>query len=153
MTKLSRFQLDPKRLGFFLNSFWSLITLLEDKEQVKGFLKALLTHTEMKMLAKRIQISKMLVEGYSYSEIRKYVKVTDPTIAKISNILATDGEGLLTAINHLRKIEKATDDEMMRISPDLKKRYPIYFLPDILVEEASKKIRVRSKKASAKKIL
>ncbi|PIR80204.1 MAG: hypothetical protein COU25_01255 [Candidatus Levybacteria bacterium CG10_big_fil_rev_8_21_14_0_10_35_13] len=153
MTKLSRFKLDPKHLGFFLNNFWSLITLLENKTEVRDFLKALLTHTEMKMLAKRIQISKMLVDGYSYGEIRKYVKVTDPTIAKISNILATNGDGLLAAVRHLQKIEKDIDKERMSITPDLKKRYPTYFLPEILIEETTKKIKKRRKKLSAKESL
>ena len=82
MTKVSRIKLDPKHLGFFLNNFWNLITLLENKDQVKSFLKDLLTHTEMKMFAKRIQIAKMLLEGYSYQTIRSYVKVTDSTIAR-----------------------------------------------------------------------
>lgn len=151
MTKISRIKIDPKHLGFFLNNFWNLITLLEDKEQVKDFLKNLLTHTEMKMLAKRIQIAKMLLEGYNYRDIRNYVKVTDPTISKISNILATGGEGLKSAIGYLQKIEKDIEKERMRISPSLKKKYPLYFLPEILIEEASKKVKARNKRISVKR--
>lgn len=153
MTKVSRIKLDPKRLGFFLNNFWSLIALLEDKEQVKNFLKDLLTHTEMKMLAKRIQIAKMLLEGYNYRDIRNLVHVTDPTIAKISNILAVDGEGLKTAVSFLQKIEQDVDKERMRVSPDIKKKYGLYFLPEKAMTSVKRKLKNKHKKLSVKKDL
>lgn len=152
MTKLSTIRLDSKHLGFFLNSFWSLITLLENKDQVKSFLKDLLTHTEMKMLAKRIQIAKMLLEGYDYRAIRNYVKVTDPTISKISNILATDGEGLKTAVGFLQKIESQIEKRRFSGKP-LKERYGMYFLPDKLIDAAGKKLKSHNKKLSAGKNL
>lgn len=153
MTRVSRIRLDSKHLGFFLNNFWNLITLLENKEQVKNFLKDLLTHTEMKMLAKRIQIAKMLLEGYSYRDIRNHVKVTDPTISKISNILATDGEGLKMAITYLQKIESKIEEKRMRITPNLKNKYPTYFLPERIIEGMNKNIKATNKKLSVKKDL
>lgn len=153
MTKVSRLRVDPKHLGFFLNNFWSLITLLEDKEHVKNFLKDLLTHTEMKMLAKRIQVAKMLLEGYDYRAIRNYVKVTDVTIAKISNVLEIGSNGLKLAISHLQKIEVEIDKERMRATPDLKKKYPAYFLPEKTIEFVEKEMRRRRKKISVKQDL
>lgn len=150
MTKVSRVIIDPRHFDLFLNNFWNLITLLENKEEVKKFLKDVLTHTEMKMLVKRIQIAKMLVEGYSYRDIRNYVKVTDETISKISNILGIGGEGLKIAIEHLQKIEKKMEKERTRITPNFKKKYPMYFLPEIVIGEASKKLKARRKKRSVK---
>ena len=151
MTKISRIKVDPRHLGLFLNNFWNLITLLENKDQVKDFLKDLLTHTEMKMFAKRIQIAKMLIERYNYRAIRNYVKVTDSTIARMNNTLEVGGDGLKTAIGYLQKIEKDIDKERMRISPDLKKKYSMYFLPDKIIDEVGKKVRTRSKKTSVKR--
>lgn len=151
MTKVSRISVDSQHLGFFMNNFWSLITLLEDKDQVKSFLKDLLTHTEMKMFAKRIQIAKMLLEGYSYQDIKGYVKVTDATISKISNILAVDGEGLRVAIKYLQKIEFETDNKNMKIAPGLKDKYPDHFLPERIVEGIRNKVKKSKKKYSAKK--
>lgn len=153
MPRVSRIRVDPKHLGFFLNNFWSIITLLENKYQVKNFLKDLLTHTEMKMLAKRIQIAKMLLGGHDYRTIRNYVKVTDPTIARISNILETGGEGLILAVKYLQKIEQEIDKERTRITPNLKKKYPLYFLPEIAAEAVNKQLKTRTKKKSAKKFL
>ncbi len=151
MTKISRIKLDSKHLGFFLNNFWNLITLLENKDQVKSFLKDLLTHTEMKMFAKRIQIAKMLIEGYDYRTIRNYVKVTDSTIARINNILGTEGNGLKIAINFLQEIESDIDKERMRLTPNLKSKYPTYFLPEIIIDKIGRKVKSNIKKNSVKK--
>lgn len=153
MTKISRFKVDPKHLGFFINNFWSIITFLENKEQVKSFLKDLLTHTEMKMFAKRVQIAKMLLEGYDYRTIRNYVKVTDQTISRINNILETGEGGLIISISYLQKIEEAVDKEKMKISPNFKKKYPRYFLPEIIMDEVERKIKTYRKKSSAKRNL
>lgn len=153
MTKISRIRVDPRHMGFFLHNFWNLITLLEDKDQVKNFLKDLLTHTEMKMLAKRIQIAKMLLEGYDYRSIRNYIKVTDTTIAKINNILATSEGGLKTAVEYLQKIEEEIKKKQMQVTPSLKKKYPMYFLPENIVEGITKQIKKRRKRASVKKSL
>lgn len=150
MTKVSRIKLDPKHLGFFLNNFWNLITLLENKDQVKSFLKDLLTHTEMKMFAKRIQIAKMLLEGHSYQVIRSYVKVTDSTIARVSNVLGTEGNGLKIVISYLQKIESEIDKERMNIAPNLRNKYPTYFLPEIIINKITRKIKAKKKKDSVK---
>lgn len=153
MTKISKIRLDSKKLGFFINNFWNLVTLLEDKDQVASFLKDLLTHTEMKMLAKRIQIAKMLLEGHAYQTIRGYIRVTDPTISKISNKLETGGQGLKTAISYLQKIEEKIDKEKMRIAPDLKEKYPSYFLPERIVGVLGKALKKRRKKKSVSKYI
>lgn len=150
MTKISRIPTDPRHMGFFIHNFWVLITLLEDKDGVKDFLKDLLTHTEMKMFAKRIQIAKMLIEGYDYRSIRGFVKVTDTTIAKINNMLAIGGEGFRTGISKLQKIEMEIDKERMRVTPNFRKNYPTYFLPDRAIDEISKLLKKKRKRDSAK---
>lgn len=151
MTKISRIKVDSRHLGFFINNFWNLITLLENKDQVASFLKDILTHTEMKMVAKRIQIAKMLLEGCDYRSIRNYVKVSDTTIATINNKLEIGGEGLKTAIECFRKVEKDIERERFRITPDLKKRYGLYFIPERLIDSVSSKIKVVRKKNSIKR--
>lgn len=151
MTKVSRIKVDSQHLGYFLNNFWTTLTLLENKDQVANFLKDILTHTEMKMIAKRIQIAKMLLEGYSYQAIKNYVKVTDATISKISNILETRGEGLKIAIEHLKNIEKETEKNRMRSNQDLKRKYGIYFSPDKIIDSLEKGIKTKRKKKSVVK--
>ena len=43
MTKVSRWTVDPERMGIFIDNFWNVLTLLDSKDQVKAFLKDLLS--------------------------------------------------------------------------------------------------------------
>lgn len=153
MTKVSRFKLDSEKLSLIFNNFWSAIALLDDKRQIKDFFQSLLTHTEMEMLSKRIQIAKMLLNGNSYEQIKHKVKVTDSTIARINNLLAIDNNGLEPVVKKLKKIEEDLEKERMSIVPNLKKKYPTYFLPEIVLDTLIKKSKHIIKKKSAKKIL
>jgi len=152
MTKISKFKIEPENLNKLLNNFWSAIAAFENKQQVKIFLNDLLTHTEMKMLAKRIQIAKMLLEGYDYRAIKGVVKVTDSTISNISNKLESGTDGLEFAVKFLIKTEQ--DVEKNRLNPvPIRKKYPTYFLHERVVEEAEKEIRKRKKRKSLKEVL
>lgn len=82
-------------MGNYVNDLWSSFTLLESKEEVRGFLKELLTHTEMKMLAKRLQIAVLLLTGTPYNTIKETVRVQNSTIAKISNVINIFPNGYL----------------------------------------------------------
>lgn len=106
MTKLSRLPVEPEKMGTYVNDLWSSFTLLENKEEVRGFLRELLTHTEMKMLAKRLQIAVLLLMGTPYNTIREVVRVQNSTIAKISNVTNISADGCLRKMaEKLIKIE------------------------------------------------
>lgn len=101
MTKVSSFSPEPKNLKIYFDNFWKAIALTKNKEEAKGLLEDLLTHTEIKMFAKRIQIAKMLIEGNDYQTIRGQVKVTSGTIAQVNNLLNTGGHGLKNIVERL----------------------------------------------------
>lgn len=104
MTKLS--YTDPKKLNQFIHRFWNAVTLIEDRQEAIIFIKDLLTPTEIRMLAKRLQIADMLAKGYKYEDIRNYVKVTDQTIASVNNKLNFGEDGLIKILQKLEKIEE-----------------------------------------------
>lgn len=153
MTKISRISPDPRHMGIFIDNFWNAVTLLESKEETKTFLKDLLTHTETKMFAKRIQIAKMLVQGYDYRTIKNYVKVTNSTIASVNNLLNTGGKGLVRIIKRLIKLEEKRKNEyegkdrevvppgLMRLVPDL---------VDLGIDLTTQHLRKREKRKSVK---
>ena len=107
MTKLSRRNLDPRDFGYYINNLWSVFTLLDSKEQVRSLFHDLFTHTEYKMFAKRFEIGRRLIDGQTYEEIGEKLKVTNHTIATVSNILASEGVGMRAAHEKLKKLEKA----------------------------------------------
>ncbi len=106
MTKLSRKNLDPKEMGRYINNFWSALTLMDNKEDIKLLVKDLFTHTEYKMLAKRLEIGRLLLEGELYDQIKKTLRVTPTTISRVSNILSEKGEGIRKAHLKLNQIEE-----------------------------------------------
>lgn len=105
MTKLSRYS-DPKRLSQFVHRFWNAVTLIEDRNEATAFLKDLLTPTETRMFAKRLQVADMLARGYKYEDIRNYVRVTFQTISHVNNKLNFGEDGLIKIIQRLEKIDQ-----------------------------------------------
>lgn len=135
MTKISSLKVDPSDMGKFINNFWVAVTLLQGKDEVKQFLKSLLTHTEMIMLSKRLQIAKMLVEGNNYEIIKNYIKVTDQTISRINNLLSEDGSGYLNAVDLLQKYEDKIQKELEEsYKLPVFKKYPGFDLPGAVID-------------------
>lgn len=105
MARLSSIPVDQKRLQYFIANLWNSLTLIESRDEAIAFLKELLTPTEIRMLAKRIQIAKMLLEGYKYQEIIPHVRVTPGTISQVNNQLLYGNGGYQKIIDRLIKIE------------------------------------------------
>lgn len=103
---------DPKRLAIFIHRFWDAITLVENRSEAISFLKDLLTPTEVRMIAKRLQIADMLAKGYKYEDIKNYVRVTVQTIAHVNNKLNFGEDGLIKILQKLEKIDKARQDRI-----------------------------------------
>jgi uncharacterized protein YerC len=105
MTKISRKKLDPEIFGEYINNLWSAFTLMDSKDHIRLLFKDLLTHTEYKMFAKRLEVARRLIENQTYECIEKDLKVTPGTIAKINNILNNNGQGLIHAHHKLLYME------------------------------------------------
>lgn len=161
MTKISRKPVDPKNMGFYINNLWSAFTLMDNKDEIRLLFKDLHTHTEYKMLAKRLEIARRLLEGDTYESIMEHSKVTERTISNISNILERAGEGLRIAHRKLLLLEKdyqlRREEKQARLERRARRKLPAEtFLADAILsgggailDTISKKV----KKNSAKKLL
>ena len=106
MTKVSRKNLTPDRRDLMINQLWQAVTLLESKDEVRKFLRNILTRTEVQMLSKRLEVIRMLNEGYTYFEIRKQLNMSESTIAKLNDQFQSFGEGYKLVIDRLWKINR-----------------------------------------------
>lgn len=97
------------------------------------FLGDLLSPQEAEMIAKRLKIAQMLIGGKKYSEISYCLKVGDSTISRVYEWLKISGEGLRTVISRQNEKDDFDDNEDFSIT-DLKKRYPLYYWPQVLLE-------------------
>jgi TrpR-related protein YerC/YecD len=109
------------------------------------FLQDLLTMSEMKTLAKRLRIAKLLLAGMTYEEINSVIHASNGTIAKIAAWLAERGDGFRKTISKL----PAQKDEKQWYEysewDKLKRRYSLYFWPELLLEEIVKNANIKQK--------
>ena len=105
MTKLSKRNLDPKEMGYYINNLWNAFVLMDSKEEIRQFVKDLFTHTEYKMFAKRLEIARRLILGQTYEQIREALNVSDRPINFINNLLANGGPGMRIADKKLSDLE------------------------------------------------
>jgi len=108
-------------------------------------LQDLLTKSEMKMLAKRLRIAKLLLSGMTYKQIEENLHVGHSTVAKIAAWLAERGDGFRKIIEKLPK--KKDEEKWFERSEwdSFKRRYSLYFWPELLLEEIVKNANQRQK--------
>ncbi|MDP3941063.1 MAG: YerC/YecD family TrpR-related protein [bacterium] len=111
----------------------SAIIQAKNIEQASLFIQDLLTRQELENLAKRLRIAKLLLQGKTYEEIEQLAHTSHGTIAKIAIWLAERGEGFRSVISKLPQ-EKVRVKELSDWDR-LKRKYPMYFWPELLLEE------------------
>ena len=105
MPKLSKRKLQDEEVESLLNDLWDAFTLAETKSEIRQLFKELCTHTEELAVAKRFGISRRLLAQEKYEKIKIDLKVTEHTIANVSNILNTSGAGLRMACEKVDNLE------------------------------------------------
>ncbi len=103
MTQVSRRFIDPKLQHRILAVFIRTLASLHKPEEIDLIIEDLLSPTEKTMLSKRLAIAILLQRGWSYSSIGQTIKVTPPTINKISTWLKFKGTGFRKALELLDK--------------------------------------------------
>jgi len=105
MAQVSRRFLKPKVQERIISLFLSSIVLTGSQEAAVSFIDDLLTPTEKIVLAKRLSIAFMLLEGYDYDSIEDTLKVSRPTIGTVSVWLKTKGDGVRTIVKKIKRNE------------------------------------------------
>jgi uncharacterized protein YerC len=139
-----RHKLNKKQQEELFIRFAKSLALLHGPMEIAQFLKDLLSEVEVLMFARRLQIAELLIAGETYLEISRHMKVSKGTIARVQTWLDLYGEGYRTVIGRLSKHDKpgrVPDDSFARV----KRRYPAYFWPQLLLEEIVKSANKREK--------
>ena len=94
MAKFPRIsKLSKKEREELLLEFCEALVAIKNLKEAASFITDLLGKQEIEMLAKRLKIAKLLLEGNKYGEISDELKVSFGTIARINLWLKTSGEG------------------------------------------------------------
>lgn len=138
-------QISDKEKVDLLQGFCEAISVLNNPEEIMDFITDLLTKQETIMIARRIKIAKMLINGNNYQEIRNSLKVGLGTVSKINQWLLESGQGFRIIAQRTKK--EKTEKTKLELSEfqKLKKRYPVMFWPQLLMEEIIKTMNVKQK--------
>ena len=119
----------------FLGEFYSIVASLETREDVKNFLKDLLTLSETVMISRRIQVAKKLLEGCTHEEIKKELKIGFTTISNVERWLNNGFGGYKKMIGKYNKKYKPKERAVAEpFSKEwVRKKYPMhYFINNLL---------------------
>jgi len=119
-----------------LSNFCLAISQVENVNEAATFLKDLLSVQEAEMLAKRLKIAELLIKGRTYTEISFQSKVSPCTIARVHQWLRLSGDGYRLIIERINKESKGGGGN--NSWRDIKKKYPLYFWPQIVLENVVK---------------
>jgi TrpR-related protein YerC/YecD len=136
--------LDHSERAKYLDLLWTSIAGLETRQEVKNFFKDLLSESEAVMLARRILIAKMLLEGKTYLEIMDELGAGVDTIGRVSQWLNSGFGGYEKAIKaferalaHRKEVEDSKHLEPYSFAW-LKNKYPLHFLFFNLLDSVAK---------------
>ncbi len=119
----------------YLDTLYTAVSGLKSREEIKNFLRDLLTESERVMIGRRIIVAQMLLEEKSYNEIVRELKVGKDTIMRVHRWLEDETYGYEKAIKELEKVfndrQKKLERSRKYVDPfsfeGLKKRYPLHF--------------------------
>lgn len=92
MPKVKVYSVDKKEKQKIIAELFEIFVELRTRNDVFTFLLGLFTPSEVLMIARRIQVVKMIIDGNNYDEIRKKLKVSNQTITKMEHWLRNDDE-------------------------------------------------------------
>lgn len=83
-------------------AFIKALVDIRSEREMERYIFDLLTPTERIMLAKRLAIAALLIEGLPYREIAERLKVSTATIGRVNLWLGTAGDGYRLAIKKIK---------------------------------------------------
>ncbi|MGB9857295.1 MAG: YerC/YecD family TrpR-related protein [Dictyoglomaceae bacterium] len=97
---------EPRWVDESIKDLVRAILLLETEEEVLRFLEDICTINEIRELAQRLIVAKMLDEGKSYEEIAKVTGTSSATISRVKKFLYYGADGYRIVLDRLRKNKK-----------------------------------------------
>lgn len=84
-----------------LEGLYKAILTLETVEECKAFFQDLCTVTELKSMAQRMEVARLLHNNEIYSEVAKRTGASTATISRVSRCLNYGSDGYLIALDRL----------------------------------------------------
>lgn len=98
--------MNEKLKEFNVEFLFSAILELRDMEECYKFFEDLCTVQELKALAQRIQVAKLLSENQVYSDIVAETGASTATISRVNRCLMYGAEGYRRVLERMKQVEK-----------------------------------------------
>ena len=99
----------------------------------------LLSEQEIDMVAKRLQVAKLLLQKKRYHEIQRDLKVSEHTIARVNSWLQQGGAGFRIVVENGKDVTIPAWKPWKMAAGDswaaLKRKFPLYYWPQLLLED------------------
>ena len=105
MTKVSRLPLRQDVWDRIFSLFVGTLADQRDKKKLSKFIDDFFSPTEKIMFSKRLAAAVLVAKGHDYVSIRQILRVSPPTIAKLSLKIKYGGEGLNPVIEEIFRKE------------------------------------------------
>ena len=119
----------------YLDALYTATSVLKTRDDMKKFLRDLLTESERIMMGRRIVIAHKLLRDEGYDQIASELKAGKDTITRVHQWLQDETRGYEKAIEKFQKILDQREEKRAKASQyynspfkQLKKRYPLHFL-------------------------
>lgn len=89
----------------FTDQLFEAILLLENKEECYKFFEDLSTVNELKSLAQRLEVARMLKDGYTYEEIADSTGASTATISRVKRCLNYGADGYQLILERFKEKE------------------------------------------------
>ena len=138
-------KIDNKEKIEYLDALYTAVESLKSREEVKNFLRDLLTEGERIMVGRRIIIAKRLLNEEPYEQIIREMRVGGDTITRVHRWLEDDVHGYEKVVKKLERVLESRQEKRNRANVDpfsfqgLKKRYPLHFFLFNLFDKLNQK--------------
>ena len=85
------------------------ILVLETEEEVYRFLEDIATIGEIRALAQRLEVARLLSEGYTYPQIAQQTGASTATISRVKKFLEYGADGYKIVLDRLKETNRKTD--------------------------------------------
>jgi TrpR-related protein YerC/YecD len=90
----------------FIDKLFEAILLLENQEECYRFFEDICTVSELKSIAQRLEVAKMLAEDCTYTDIANETGASTATISRVKRCLNYGADGYKLILEKLRETNK-----------------------------------------------
>lgn len=95
----------------YMDQLFRAVLSLQNVEECYKFFEDLCTINELKALVQRLEVARMLQEGYTYNQIERETGVSTATISRVKRYLYYGHGGYNIALERLKDIDTPESKE------------------------------------------